>query len=68
MIFAPVSMVIKFLKFNFKGGANAGHTVVANNKKYAFHLLPCGILYKNCINILGNGVVVNVKSMLDELK
>jgi len=49
------------------GGANAGHTVVANKIKYAFHLLPCGILYPNCVNILGNGVVVNVKSMLGEL-
>jgi len=29
----------------FNGGANAGHTIVANGKKYAFHLLPCGILY-----------------------
>ena len=29
----------------FNGGANAGHTVVADGNKYAFHLLPCGILY-----------------------
>jgi len=29
----------------FNGGANAGHTVVADGHKYAFHLLPCGILY-----------------------
>ena len=29
----------------FNGGANAGHTVVANGNKYAFHLLPCGILW-----------------------
>lgn len=42
----------------FNGGANAGHTVVADGQKYAFHLLPCGILYPSCKNILGNGVVV----------
>ena len=29
----------------FNGGANAGHTVIADGNKYAFHLLPCGILY-----------------------
>ena len=44
-----------------------GHTIVANGKKYAFHLLPCGILYPQCKNILGNGVVVNIPTMFDEL-
>ena len=52
----------------FNGGANAGHTVVADGHKYAFHLLPCGILYPTCDNLLGNGVVVNIASMFDELK
>ena len=51
----------------FNGGANAGHTVVADGNKYAFHLLPCGILYPKCVNILGNGTVVNIPSMFDEL-
>ncbi len=51
----------------FNGGANAGHTVVADGHKYAFHLLPCGILYPTCVNLLGNGVVVNIQSMFDEL-
>lgn len=51
----------------FNGGANAGHTVVADGHKYAFHLLPCGILYPGCQNLLGNGVVVNIESMFDEL-
>lgn len=51
----------------FNGGANAGHTVVADGHKYAFHLLPCGILYPTCQNLLGNGVVVNIKSMFEEL-
>jgi adenylosuccinate synthase len=51
----------------FNGGANAGHTVVADGKKYAFHLLPCGILYPHCKNILGNGVVVHMPCMFEEL-
>lgn len=45
-----------------------GHTVVVDNKKYAFHLLPCGILYSNCVNILGNGCVVRLSTLFDELK
>ena len=51
----------------FNGGANAGHTVVADGVKYAFHLLPCGILYPSCQNILGNGVVLSIDSMFGEL-
>ena len=51
----------------FNGGANAGHTVVANGHKYAFHLLPCGILYPKCVNVLGNGVVVHIPTMFEEL-
>ena len=44
----------------FNGGANAGHSVVKNGAKYAFHLVPCVILAPNTINLLGNGVVVDV--------
>lgn len=51
----------------FNGGANAGHTVVVNKKKYAFHLLPCGILYNSCKNIVGNGVVVHFPTIFEEL-
>jgi adenylosuccinate synthase len=51
----------------FNGGANAGHTIVVDGKKYALHLLPCGIMYPTCINVLGNGVVINIPSMFDEL-
>jgi len=52
----------------FNGGANAGHTVVANGKKYAFHLLPCGLIYEHTMNILGNGVVVDLDAMFEELE
>ena len=51
----------------FNGGANAGHTVVADGNKYAFHLLPCGILYPQCQNFMGNGTVINIPGMFDEL-
>ena len=52
----------------YNGGANAGHTVVAHGIKFAFHLLPCGILYPTCQNLIGNGVVVHLPSLFDELK
>eukprot|EP00030_Apusomonadida_sp_AF-17_P002888 a342605_14.p1 GENE.a342605_14~~a342605_14.p1 ORF type:complete len:179 (+),score=69.74 a342605_14:35-538(+) len=51
----------------FNGGANAGHTVIANGKKYAFHLLPCGIVYPHTVNVLGNGVVLHVPQLFKEL-
>lgn len=44
----------------FNGGDNAGHTVVKNGIKYAFHLVPCGVLSEKTVNILGNGCVVNL--------
>ena len=52
----------------FNGGSNAGHTVKANGVKYAFHLLPCGMLYPSCLNVIGNGVVVHLQSLFKELK
>jgi adenylosuccinate synthase len=52
----------------FNGGANAGHTLVVEGKKYAFHLLPCGMLYAGKRNIIGNGVVLDIPIMLSELK
>lgn len=51
----------------FNGGANAGHTLVVDGKKFAFHLLPCGMLYPECLNVVGNGVVIHVPTMLKEL-
>jgi len=52
----------------FNGGANAGHTLVVNGEKFAFHLLPCGMLYDDTTNIIGNGVVVHVPTLLEELR
>jgi adenylosuccinate synthase len=52
----------------FNGGDNAGHTIVVEKKKFAFHLMPSGILNQKCLNIIGNGVVVNLRSLKKELK
>ncbi len=50
------------------GGNNAGHTIVANGIKFAFHLIPAGILNENVISIIGNGVVIDPKVLLEELE
>lgn len=52
----------------FNGGNNAGHTIVANGKKYAFHLLPSGSLNPNMINVLGHGTVIHLPSLKKELE
>jgi len=49
-----------------QGGNNAGHTVVVGDKKYALHLIPSGILYKDTINVIGNGVVFDPKGFIEE--
>ena len=50
-----------------QGGNNAGHTIVVDGKKHKLHLLPSGILRKNVVNVIGNGVVVNPDVLLKEL-
>ena len=59
------SRVDYVVKFN--GGNNAGHTVVVGDKKYALHLLPSGILTPGVIPVIGNGVVVDIEVLFDEL-
>lgn len=51
----------------YQGGANAGHTVKVDNESYVFHLIPSGILYPDTICVLGNGVVIDPISFLDEI-
>ena len=51
----------------FSGGNNAGHQVEVDGKKFAFHLLPSGILYPNTKAILGNGVVIDPKVLIEEI-
>ena len=50
-----------------QGGNNAGHTIVVDGKKHKLHLLPSGILRKDMVNVIGNGVVVNPDVLLKEL-
>ncbi|MBR8463387.1 adenylosuccinate synthase [Campylobacter sp. faydin G-24] len=50
-----------------QGGHNAGHTIWVNGVKYALHLVPSGILHKNIINIIGNGVVVAPSALIAEM-
>jgi adenylosuccinate synthase len=51
----------------YQGGANAGHTVVVNDKKYIFHLIPSGVLHKDKICVIGNGVVVDPIQLIQEI-
>ncbi|WP_026819428.1 adenylosuccinate synthase [Arthrobacter castelli] len=49
------------------GGNNAGHTVVVGGEKYELKLLPAGILSPNVVPVIGNGVVVNLEALFDEI-
>ncbi|MCK5707576.1 MAG: adenylosuccinate synthase [Candidatus Aureabacteria bacterium] len=51
----------------FQGGNNAGHTVNIEEKKFVLHLIPSGILHKNKICVIGCGVVIDPKALLDEI-
>ena len=51
----------------YQGGANAGHTVIANGQKVVFHLLPSGMLYPGKLCIIGNGLVLDPEQFLKEM-
>ncbi|MBI1939773.1 MAG: adenylosuccinate synthase [Ignavibacteriales bacterium] len=51
----------------YQGGANAGHTVLVGDKQYILHLIPSGILRENVKCVIGNGVVIDPKALLDEI-
>ena len=51
----------------FNGGNNAGHTVVIEGEKYALHLLPSGILTPSVVPVIGNGVVIDLEVLFQEL-
>ena len=59
------SRVDYVVKFN--GGNNAGHTVVIGDEKYALHLLPSGILTPGVIPVIGNGVVIDLAVLFEEI-
>jgi adenylosuccinate synthase len=52
----------------YQGGNNAGHTVVVNNEKFILHLIPSGILRKGKTCMIGNGVVVDPASLIEEIE
>ncbi|MDO5034421.1 MAG: adenylosuccinate synthase [Actinomycetaceae bacterium] len=60
---AAVDLVVKF-----NGGNNAGHTVVIDGEKYALHLLPAGILSEGVTPIIGNGVVIDLEVLFQEIE
>ena len=51
----------------FNGGNNAGHTVVVDGQTYALHLLPSGIINPNIIPVIGNGVVIDMEVLFQEI-
>lgn len=52
----------------FHGGNNAGHTIVANGKKYPLHLIPSGILHPDTKCVIANGVVVDLEVLVSEIE
>ncbi len=51
----------------FQGGANAGHTIINEYGKFALHTLPSGVFHPNIVNIIGNGVALDVDKFIDEI-
>ncbi|MEA4945919.1 MAG: adenylosuccinate synthase, partial [Propionicimonas sp.] len=51
----------------YSGGNNAGHTIVVDGEKYALHLLPSGILNPNSTPVIGNGVVIDLDVLCEEI-
>ncbi|MBI2657407.1 adenylosuccinate synthase [Candidatus Woesearchaeota archaeon] len=51
----------------FNGGNNAGHTIEVGSKKIVLHLVPSGVMHKDKLNIIGNGLVVDPKVLLQEI-
>ena len=52
----------------YNGGANAGHTIVVGDQRYALHLMPAGILYPDKLCVIGNGVVVDPDLLIEEIE
>jgi adenylosuccinate synthase len=63
MLADKVDLVVRY-----QGGNNAGHTVVVGDQKFKLHLIPSGILYKRCVCVIGNGVVIDPEVLIEEIK
>ena len=62
MLAAESDIVIRF-----QGGANAGHTIVNEYGKFALHLLPSGSFNQNVVNMIGNGVALDIPALIKEI-
>ena len=62
MLAGDVSLVVRY-----QGGDNAGHTVVLGDETFKLHLVPSGVLHPHIQPIIGSGVVVNPRVLLDEI-
>ncbi|MCC8022985.1 MAG: adenylosuccinate synthase, partial [Clostridiales bacterium] len=51
----------------FQGGANAGHTIINEHGKFALHLLPSGVCYPHTVNVIGNGVALDIPKLIAEI-
>jgi len=52
----------------YQGGNNAGHTVVIGKDEFILHLIPSGILHRTKICVIGNGVVIDPRALLEEIE
>lgn len=52
----------------FQGGANAGHTIINDYGRFSLHLLPSGVFYDHTTSVLGNGVALDIRKFVEELK
>lgn len=50
----------------FQGGPNAGHTIEFDGKKFVLHTIPSGVFNERCVNVIGNGVIIDPKILRDE--
>ena len=50
----------------FQGGANAGHTIINEYGRFALHLMPSGVCHENIVNIIGNGVALDIHKFINE--
>jgi adenylosuccinate synthase len=62
LLASEADMVVRY-----QGGNNAGHTVVVKGEEFKLHLIPSGILYPDTTCVLGNGVVIDPKVLLEEM-
>lgn len=63
MLAADADIVVRF-----QGGANAGHTIINEYGKFALHLLPSGSFNKNVVNVIGNGVALDIPELFKEIE